>query len=76
MLKQLNAIPENKRVYVDETGFNELLIREYAYGKRGERLLGERTGKRFARTRLIAGLKQKKSVVPMEFRGTAIPTWY
>ena len=55
-LKQLNAVPENKRVYVDETGFNEPLIREYAYAKRGERMLGECTGKRFARTSLIAGL--------------------
>ena len=56
MLKQLDAIPENKRVYVDETGFNEPLIREYAYGKKGERVLRERTGKRFARTSLIVGL--------------------
>lgn len=68
-LKQLGSIPKAKRVYVDETGFNAPLIREYAYGKRGERLRGERTGKRFARTSLIAGLKQQKSLAPMDFKG-------
>ena len=54
---------------MDETGFNETLIREYAYGKKGERLFGERTGKRFARTSLIAGLKLNKSLAPMDFKG-------
>ena len=39
------SIPEAKRVCVDETSFNEPLTREYAYGKRVEWLLGERTDK-------------------------------
>ena len=43
-------------------------LREYAYGKRGQRLLGERTGKRFARTRLMAGLKLNKSLAPMALK--------
>lgn len=54
---------------MDETGFNEPLIREYGYGKKGERLLGERTGKRFTRTSVIAGLKLNKSLAPMDFKG-------
>ncbi len=74
-LKTLESIPEEKRVYVDETGFNEPLIREYAYGKKGERLLGERTGKRFARTSVIAGLRLNKSLAPMDW-ATAIRKWY
>ena len=64
-LKRLESIPVAKGVYVDETGFNEPLIREYAYGKRGEGLLG----KRFARKSLIAGLKLNKSLAPMAFKG-------
>ena len=68
-LHQLESIPPSKRVYVDETGFDEPVIREYAYAKRGERILGERTGKRFARTSLIAGLKENRSVAPTEFKG-------
>ena len=54
---------------MDESGFDAPLIREYAYGKTGERLLGERSGKRFARTSLIAGLKNNKPLAPMEFKG-------
>jgi transposase len=62
-------IPESKRVYVDETGFDGPLVREYAYTTVGQRVLGERTGKRFARTSLIAGLKEGEPIAPMEFKG-------
>lgn len=61
-------MPE-KRVYVDETGFNAPVIREYGYSPRGKRIEGECTGKRFARTSLIAGLKEGKVLAPMEFKG-------
>lgn len=68
-LDSLAQIPEGKRVYVDETGFDAPLVREYAYAKPGQRVLGERTGKRFARTSLIAALKEGKPIAPMEFKG-------
>lgn len=54
---------------MDETGFNEPVVREFGYGKKGVRVVGERTGKRFARTSLIAGLKNNKPVAPLEFKG-------
>ena len=38
-------------------------------GNEGERLLGEPTDKRLARTRLIAGLKLNKSLAPMDVKG-------
>lgn len=63
------CIPENKRVYVDETGFNATLFRQYAYSAKGQVIQGECTGKRFARTSLIAGLKERQAVAPMEFKG-------
>lgn len=62
-------MPENKRVYVDETGFNAPLVREYGYSLKGRIIQGDCTGKRFARTSLIAGLKEGQSVAPMEFKG-------
>lgn len=68
-MEQLKAIPEQNRVYVDETGFDAPLIRDYAYAKVGQRIIGERTGKRFARTSLIAGLKEGQAIAPMEFKG-------
>jgi transposase len=54
---------------VDETGFEAPLVREYAYAKAGQKVIGEKTGKRFARTSLIAGLKEGNPVAPMEFKG-------
>lgn len=65
----MGRVPESKRVYVDETGFDAPLMREHGYSKRGVKLLGERTGKRFARTSLIAGLKEGKPLALMEFKG-------
>lgn len=56
-------------MYVDETGFDAPLIREYGYSVKGQRLEGERSGKRFARTSLIAGLKEGRPVAPLEFKG-------
>lgn len=68
-LKNIADVPKEKRVYIDETGFNTPLIREYAYGPIGERVMGERTGKRFARTSLIGGWREGKAIAPMEFTG-------
>ena len=68
-LEKVKKWPKAKRVYIDETGFNAPLIREYGYGLIGERVMGERTGKRFARTSLIGGWRDGKAVAPMEFRG-------
>ena len=64
---------------MDETGFDAPLIREYAYANKGQHIQGERTGKRFARTSLIAGLKHNKAIAPMEFKGycntSVVLTW-
>jgi transposase len=56
-------------VYVDESGFNDCLIREYGRCAKGDRLMGERSGQRFARTSIIAGLQVKVPVAPMVFKG-------
>lgn len=68
-LQTLESIPEENRVYVDETGFDAPLIRLYGYSPKGEKIIGEHTGKRFARTSLIAGLKENQAIAPMEFKG-------
>jgi transposase len=68
-LYTLALIPKENRVYVDETGFDAPLIRPYGYSAKGKPLAGEHTGKRFARTSLIAGLKENKPIAPMEFKG-------
>jgi transposase len=78
-LQILESIPEENRVYVDETGFNAPLLRPYAYGLKGKKIMGDHTGKRFSRTSLIAGLKGNQPLAPMEFKGycntEVIVTW-
>ena len=63
---------------MDETGFEAPLVREYADAKAG-RILGERTGKRLARTSLITGFKEGKSIAPKDLKGycntDAVLTW-
>lgn len=56
-------------MYVDESGFDSPLIREYGYSLKGIRLMGEKSGQRFARTSIIAGLREGKPVAPMHFKG-------
>ncbi len=49
----LEKIEPTSIVYVDESGFNATLIREYGYTRKGQRLMGEQTGKHFKRTSII-----------------------
>lgn len=51
-------------MYLDESG------REYARSLKGEKILGEISGKRCGRQSVIAALNNKKLVAPMCFEGT------
>jgi transposase len=54
---------------VDESGLDSCLIREYGRCAKGDRLMGERSGLRFARTSIIAGFHQNRPIAPMYFKG-------
>ena len=66
-------------VYVDESGLEEALQREYARTTKGQRAAGEINGKRATRTSIIAGLNQGKLIAPFHFQGycntEVILTW-
>jgi transposase len=55
---------------MDEAGIDEVLYREYAYESKGERSYSDVTGKRVARTTLIAGYREGKLIAPWYFKGT------
>lgn len=57
-------------MYLDESGVNQYLFREYGRAPRGEQVIGEISGKRFARESFIAGFSEGKLVSPMCFQGT------
>lgn len=51
----VREIPPEKIIWVDETGVEEPLIRLYGRNDRGKHLYADVSGKRVARTTLIAG---------------------
>jgi hypothetical protein len=48
------TIPEEDRVYIDESGNNEYLQREYARAGIGSQIYGATSGLKFARESFIA----------------------
>ena len=55
---------------MDESGINQYLHREYGRSVRGEKIIGEISGKRFARQSVISALCKGKLLSPMCFEGT------
>ena len=57
-LAELKKHPEARCVYIDESGIDAFVSREYGWGKRGQCVLGDVSGKRYARESFIAGMTQ------------------
>lgn len=57
-------------MYLDESGINKYLHREYARSLKGKKVIGEISGKRFARQSVISALFGGKFLSPMCFEGT------
>ena len=55
-LIELEKVPKDKRVYLDETGINRALVREKGRAERGEKVNGTRPGKRSKRVNVIGAL--------------------
>jgi hypothetical protein len=66
----LKTIPCETLIYVDETGIDQFLHREYAYAPRGQKVIGKISGKKFKRTNIVAGICLNEWVAPLEYYGT------
>ncbi len=62
-------LPE-KIAYVDESGIDTYLYREYAYALRGEAVTERVWGKKFQRTNLVATQWNGEIIAPMQYHGT------
>ncbi len=62
-------IDPDKIVYLDESGIDQVIFRPYARSPRKSRAYGERSGKRFSRTTLIAGYINGGFIAPFRFKG-------
>lgn len=68
--KKLEGIPEDKRVYVDESGINEYLQRGHARSIRGDKVYGAVSGNRYSRESFIAAQNQSNVLAPFCYTGT------
>jgi transposase len=70
-LRALAKIPEDKRVWVDETGMDSDESYPYGWAPKGQRCEAQKPGSRTTRERvnLVAGLKNGKLIAPVIFRG-------
>jgi len=59
----------DKLVYLDESGVNENLQREFGWSPRGEKIHGETSGKARKRLSMIAALNAKNIKAPFYFEG-------
>jgi len=66
--ENLKALAHKNIVFVDETGFNEFYTREFAYSKIGKPVFGEKSGRKFGRTNLVAGYFKGELVAKMLYK--------
>ena len=68
--KEIKDIPKEKIAYVDETGIDKCLYREYGYALRGQKVYDKISGKKFQRTSIVAAKLGKRIIAPMQYSGT------
>ena len=69
-LEKISAIDPKRIAYVDETGIDTYLQREYAYSKRGVKVIGRVSGKRYKRVGIVAAKLGNKIISPLQYEGT------
>lgn len=75
-LKELATYDSSKLVYIDESGIDTFISREYAWSERGTPVIGEISGKRYARESFIAGYLQNRVISPLCYTGTCDTTLF
>lgn len=69
-LKNLEKVPEEKRVYVDESGCSEYFGKTHGRAPRGVKVEDTKRGRRYARTNVIAGRCIGEILAPKTYIGT------
>ena len=66
----VDKIPAEKVYYIDESGIDKYLYREYGYAIRGKPVVGKISGKKYMRTNIVAATCRGAIVAPMLYEGT------
>ena len=69
-LEKIRDIPKDKIAYVDETGIDSYLCREYARAPRGESVYGRFQGRKFQRSSIVAAQVGEDIIAPLRYCGT------
>ena len=65
--EQISNIPKSKLVYIDESSVDQNCYKNRGWGKKGQLLIGKRSGKYIKRTNIIAGYRDNKVIAPLIF---------
>lgn len=68
--EEIKSIALEKLVYIDESGIDIGICKDRGWGKKGEKLIGKKSGKYYQRTNIIAGYVNNKSIAPGVFNGS------
>ena len=63
-------MPHESLVFVDESGIDSYISRTAGRAKKGQKVKGEKSGKRYARHSFVAAKCGKKILAPMTYKGT------
>ena len=69
-LQEIATIPDDRIVYVDETGIDQHLYRPYARAAMGELVYGKVSGRRYKRTSIVAAQHKGRILAPLQYSGT------
>ncbi len=69
-MEHISQYPIDKLVYIDESGIDKFISREYGWATKGQKVYGEVSGKRYARESFIAGLNNGQIIAPFCYKGT------
>ena len=67
--ENIKGISPQNLVYVDESGIEMNICKDRGWSKKGEKLIGKKSGKYYERTNIIAGYVNHKPIAPMVFNG-------
>lgn len=67
---KLKEIPEEQRIYVDESGCNESYGRTHGRALRGVKVEDTKRGRRYERTNVIAGYCSREILAPKTYKNT------
>ena len=68
-LEKIAKIPKENLVYIDESGIDEYIYREYGRAPVGKKVYGKVSGKKFKRTNIVAGYCGNKPIAPLIYDG-------